>query len=303
MKAHFHVKFYESLQADFRKFRAIRHLEEQNPEQLKTVRHHLESARHTVVTIAHTEREKLVLLYCIDTLLTLQQSGNHGKTAAFAVAIDKVPSTFLGKNDLRQCHAAVERFRRLYGEEYFPDWEMYYPYFEADKRTMARKLSRQVLLFSIYVLPILLFLGIILLDYTPIPFLLVLLLLVPPPILVISFASRKVEGESVYYNRKGLFRMVWNEYDLYRFGGAFHRPDCENYTDKAGNNTIEVHFDLYGHDFFIDFDESGVFLLVDEESADPVEERFSYESFNTPEELFAAINQKVDAYATATKEA
>ena len=159
MKAHFHVKFYESLQADFRKFRAIRHLEEQNPEQLKTVRHHLESARHTVVTIAHTEREKLVLLYCIDTLLTLQQSGNHGKTAAFAVAIDKVPSTFLGKNDLRQCHAAVERFRRLYGEEYFPDWEMYYPYFEADKRTMARKVSRQVLLFSIYVLPILLFLG------------------------------------------------------------------------------------------------------------------------------------------------
>ena len=122
-------EFYQRLQNSFV---LVRHAYAENEEvghnKLDSAFGELRFARK-IIDKKSPAHEKKLLLYCIDTLLSLVAEGDRQKIHDFADTVHNMPEIFMGKRNYHSFRNEIKHFRSKYGEEYFSGFNKVFPVF------------------------------------------------------------------------------------------------------------------------------------------------------------------------------
>ncbi|MGN0334622.1 MAG: hypothetical protein ACI4DV_03005 [Lachnospiraceae bacterium] len=90
----------------------------------------------------------------------------------------------------------------------------------------------------------------------------------------------------------GLFGEIWEEFEWNQFEGL---TDGKVVFAEAHNNTIEIEIIRHKHEFNIEIDKDGVYMVMDEETDIPVEKEIPLVEMNEVGQVFTAIREFVES--------
>ena len=122
--------FYQDLRSNFAMIRLLHSPDHFDRDRLNATLGELRFARKQLDKKG-TVREKQLLLYCIDTMLTIVTEGDEQKTFDFADTVHNIPAYFLGERSLRSFRREIKAFQKRYGDTYFQNFIGIHPRFPA----------------------------------------------------------------------------------------------------------------------------------------------------------------------------
>ena len=111
--------FYDNLSSLFYKLENLYGQERLDETELLLILNDIREARKKIKTNSQ-KNEKEVLLYCIDTLFLLKNEGETEKILDYVFVIKDIPKVYMQRRNLYSFVGEIKRFRRKYGEEFFP---------------------------------------------------------------------------------------------------------------------------------------------------------------------------------------
>lgn len=90
----------------------------------------------------------------------------------------------------------------------------------------------------------------------------------------------------------GLFGEIWQEFEWNQFEGL---TDGKVVFSETHNNTIEMEIIRHKHEFNIEIDKDGVYMVMDEETDIPVEKEIPLVEMNEVGQVFTAIREFVES--------
>lgn len=90
----------------------------------------------------------------------------------------------------------------------------------------------------------------------------------------------------------GLFGEIWQEFEWNQFEGL---TDGKVVFSETHNNTIEIEIIRHEHEFNIEIDKDGVYMVMDEETDIPVEKEIPLVEMNEVGQVFTAIREFVES--------
>ena len=122
-------------------------------------------------------------------------------------------------------------------------------------------------------------------------------------VLILIFVIRKLRaiekklhkeayGEKREYERSGIFKEIWDEYEYNQFEGIVDfKTKCEFIGDY--NNSIDLTLIRNRHEFNILIDETCIYFITDEESDSPIEQTVNLSEFNSLSDFYNCISNFV----------
>ncbi len=127
-----------------------------------------------------------------------------------------------------------------------------------------------------------------------------LLVFIPSEILIVKTLNKKstalkeeAYGKQAEFSRTGLFKEIWDAYEDNQFEGFFEIPPGIHktkilYIDDY-NNTIDVSLMYRKHEFDIEFSETSIDMIADDETNDPKEKTILLEDLHDIGDVFIEI--------------
>ena len=111
--------FYKKLQDDFVMIRMLYYTNSYNRNEYNEAILSITEARKKI-SMHSVPDEKMILLYCIDTLFEILAEGDRRKIYDFADTIHNVPEVYMQTRNIYSLSRGFKVFRRRYGKTYFP---------------------------------------------------------------------------------------------------------------------------------------------------------------------------------------
>lgn len=122
------ASFYEGLKKAFIEIRFVHLKGNFDQNRLNSAIERIKFAKKQIKKNSRPQ-EKIVLLYCIERLFDILNEGNSQKILDYTDTIYNIPDIYRGYRNLYSFRSKFEKFRKKYGEDYFPFLKKIYPEF------------------------------------------------------------------------------------------------------------------------------------------------------------------------------